>query len=115
MNSLYGENVSEDFNEEHTCKSELSTNSEKDENVLDYWKLLKGEYVVKLKQDDDLETDTDLENTMPAHLGSFKLNDSRRIKNNFIREVNGFKTNSVYYSDTVSLYIEKKHWDVGMY
>ena len=32
--------------------------------------------------------------------------------NIFIREINGFYNNSIYYSDTDSLYIEKKYWDV---
>ena len=32
--------------------------------------------------------------------------------NNFIREINGFYNNSIYYGDTDSLYIKKKCWDV---
>ena len=32
--------------------------------------------------------------------------------NNFIREINGFHNNSIYYGDTDSVYIEKKFWDV---
>ena len=32
--------------------------------------------------------------------------------NNFIREINAFYNNSIYYGDTDSLYIEKKYWDV---
>ena len=32
--------------------------------------------------------------------------------NNFIREINGFYENNIYYTDTDSLYIEKKYWDV---
>ena len=32
--------------------------------------------------------------------------------NSFIRELNGFYNNSLYYGDTESLYIEKKYWDV---
>ena len=32
--------------------------------------------------------------------------------NNFIREINGFYNNSIYYGDIVSLYIEKKFWDM---
>ena len=32
--------------------------------------------------------------------------------NNFFREIDGFYNNSIYYSDTVSLYIEKNYWDV---
>ena len=29
----------------------------------------------------------------------------------FIREINGFYINSIYYGDTDSLYVEKKYWD----
>ena len=32
--------------------------------------------------------------------------------NIFIREINGFFNNNIYYTDTDSLYIEKKFWDV---
>ena len=32
--------------------------------------------------------------------------------NNFIREMNGFCYNSIYYGDTNSLYIERSYWDV---
>ena len=45
-------------------------------------------------------------------LGAFILSNSKRIMNNFIREINGFYNNSIYYGDTDSLYIEKKYWDV---
>ena len=31
--------------------------------------------------------------------------------NNFVRVIDGFKTNNVYYQDTDSLYIERKHWN----
>ena len=42
----------------------------------------------------------------------FILSNSQRILNTFIREMNGFYNNSIYYEDTDSLYVEKKHWDV---
>ena len=48
---------------------------------------------------------------MPLHLGAFVLSNSKRIMNNFIHAINGFYTNDAYYTDTDSLYIEKKHWD----
>ena len=32
--------------------------------------------------------------------------------NNFVRVIDGFKTNNVFYQDTDSLYIERKHWNV---
>ena len=78
--------------------------TEYDENVSDYWKLANGNYIVKLKKDDGLEGDNDVKNTLPSH---FILSNSKRIMNNFIREINGFYNNSIYYGDTDSLYIKK--------
>ena len=60
-----------------------------------------------MKQDEGLECETDLKNTMPAHLGNFNSSNSKRIMTNFIREIDGSKTNNVYYTDTDSLYTEK--------
>ena len=82
--------------------------TEFDENVFDYWKLPNVNYIVKMKKDDGC----DIKNTSPAVLGAFILSNSKRIMNNFIREVIGFYNISIYYGDTDSLYIEKKYWDV---
>ena len=86
-------------------------NTELDENVLDYWKLPNGNYIVEMKKDDGLDGDCDIKNTLSTVLGAFVLRKSRRIMNNFIKE-NGFYENIIYYTDTDSLYIEKKYWDV---
>ena len=65
------------------------------------------------KKDDGLDDDEcDIKNTLPAVLGAFILSNSKRIMNNFIREINGFYNNNVYYTDCDSLYIEKKYWNV---
>ena len=86
--------------------------TEFDENVLDYWKLPNGNYIVKIKKDDGLDDDCDFKNTLPAVLAASILSNSKRNMKNFIRELNGFYINSIYYGDTGSLYIEKKYWDV---
>ena len=112
MNSLYGVQIRKDINESYSCKSETWMKTEFDENVLDYWKLTNGNYIVRMKKDDGLDDDCDIKNTLPAVLGAFILSNSKRIMNNFIREINGFYKNSIYYGDTDSLYIEKKYWDV---
>ena len=112
MNSLYGVQIRKDINESYHCKSETWMKTEFDENVLDYWKLPNGNYIVKLKKDDGLDDDCDIKNTLPAVLGAFILSNSKRIMNNFIREINGFYNNIIYYTDCDSLYIEKKYWDV---
>ena len=112
MNSLYGVQIRRDINESYYCKSETWMKTEFDENVLDYWKLTNRNYIVKMKKDDGLDDDCDIKNTLPAVLGAFILSNSKRIMNNFIREINGFDNNSIYYGDTDSLYIEKNYWDV---
>ena len=65
-----------------------------------------------MKKDDGLDDDCDIKNTLPAVLGAFILGNSRRIMIKFIRELNGFYNNNIFYTDTNSLYIEKKYWDV---
>ena len=112
MNSLYGVQIRKDINESYYCISEYWMKTEFVEKVLDYWKLPNGNYIVKMKRDDGLDDDCDIKNTLPAVLGAFILANSRRIMNKFIREVNGFYENNIYYTDNDSLYIEKKYWDV---
>ena len=66
----------------------------------------------KIKKNDGLESDNDVKSTLPSHPGAFLLSISKRIMQNFIGEINGFYTNSLYYGDTDSLYIENIYWDV---
>ena len=63
-----------------------------------------------MKYDDGLEDHVKRIDTMPLHLGAFVLAISKRIVDRFIHAINGFYTNDVYYTDTVSSCIEKKHW-----
>ena len=102
MNSLYGVQIRRDINESYYCKSENGMKTDFDENVLEYWKLPNGIYIVKMKKDDGLDDDCDIKKTLPAVLGAFILSNSKRIMNNFITEINGFYKNSIYYGDTDS-------------
>ena len=112
MNSSYGVQIRRDIIESYYCKSETWMKTEFDENVLDYLRSTNGNYIVKMKKDDGLDDECDIKNTLPAVLGAFTLSDIKRNMNNFIREINGFYNNSIYYDDTDSIYIEKKYWDV---
>ena len=63
---------------------------------------------MNLKRDDGLDCDNDdVKNTIPSQLGAFILSKSKRIMNNFIREINGFYNKNINYRDTYSLYMEK--------
>ena len=54
-----------------------------DENILDFWKLPNGNYIVKMKKDDGLDDNCDIKNTLLAVLGAFILRNSKRNMNNF--------------------------------
>ena len=111
MKSLYGEFLRKDFLESYQCKSEMWMQTEYDERVLDYQKINHGNYIVKMKDDEEVEDEVKKVNTLPLQLPVFILSNSKRIMNNFIHSIDGFYTNDVYYTDTDSLYIGSKHWD----
>ena len=69
--------------------------AKQDERVLDYWRLPFRKYIVKLKQYNGLGCETNLKNTLPAHLGSFVSNNSIRIMNNLIPEIDRFQMKNV--------------------
>ena len=112
MNRLYGVQLRRDNNESYCCKSETWMKTELDKTVLNSWKLPNGNYSVKMKKDDGSDDDCDIKITPAAHLGAFILSTSKRIMNSFIREINGFYNNNIYYGNTDSLYIAEKYWDV---
>ena len=85
--------------------------SEYDGRVKDYWRTSHGNYIAKMIDEAGIEDEVKKLNTMPLHLVSFVLNNSKRIMNIFIHAINGFNTNELYYEDTDSVYIENKRWD----
>ena len=60
MNSLYGVQIRRHINEFFKYKSEHRMETECDDSVSDYWKLPKGNYLVKLTKDDKLDGDNDI-------------------------------------------------------
>ena len=112
MNSLCGVQIRRDIDQSNKCKSEHWMQTEYDENVSDYWKSPNGNYIAKMKNDDGLDGDNNVKNTLPSHLGAFISSNSKRNMNIFIREINVFYNISIYYGDTDSLYIDKNYWDV---
>ena len=112
MSSLYGVQIRRDIDQSYKRKSQHWMETEYDDNVLDFWRLPNGNYIVNLKKDDGLDGDKEAKNILPRHIGAFLLSNSKRNMNNFFREINGFYNNSIYYGDTDSLSVEKKYWVV---
>ena len=82
-----------------------------DDRVKEWFPLKNGNLLNKLEDDESVD-DCDkakLVNTMPSHIGSY-LSHGKRLMNDVFREINGFYRNCIYYGDTDSGYIHKKHW-----
>ena len=74
--------------------------------------LKSGNLIVKLGGDagvDDFDKAKSV-NTMQSHFGSYFLSHSKILMNDVFREIDGFYIINVYYGDTESSYLHKKHW-----
>ena len=83
-----------------------------DDRVKEWFPLKNGNLIVKLEDDEGVDEYDKAKsiNTMPSHFGSYILPHSKRLMNNVIKQISGFFTNTIYYTDTGSLFIHKKHW-----
>ena len=59
MSSWHGVQICKDIDQSYKCKSQHWMETEYDDNVLDYWKLRNGNYIVRFKKNDGLEGDND--------------------------------------------------------
>ena len=60
MNSLYGVQIRKNIKEFYKYKSQHWMETEDDDNVLDYWKLPYGNFIVILKKNDGLQCNNDV-------------------------------------------------------
>ena len=83
-----------------------------DDRVKEWFPLKNGNLIVKLQDDEGVDDFNKAKaiNTMPSHFGSYILSHSKRLMNNVFREIDEFYSNNIYYGDTDSGYIHKKHW-----
>ena len=126
LNSLYGKCVQKDIDTlTHLWKestlvkkyTELIKNYENGKNdiYLVEEELEETEFINKNKkylEQNNGEQINEYTKLMPSHLRVFILAHSRRIMNNFILSIDGFKKPEIFYTDTDSLYISNKNWNV---
>ena len=110
--SVYGGNIGKDINEEYKCVTENWMRENFDDRVKEWFPLKNDNLILKLEDDegvDDYDKSKSI-NTMPSHFGSYILSHSKRLMNDVFREIDGFYSNIIYYTDTESGDIHKKHW-----
>ena len=110
--SVYGGNFRKGINEEYKCVTENWMRENFDDRVKKCFPLKNGNLIVKLEDDKGVDEYDKVKsvNTMPSHFGSYILSHSKRLMNDVMKQIGGFYNNSIYYTDTDSLYIHEKYW-----
>jgi hypothetical protein len=123
LNSLYGKTVQKDIVSSIHVWSTKTLQDNYDDLIMARWEIKPGMWLVQRKKETEAIDVTKNESRsgilnkekkssdVPHHLGSFILAHSRRIMNNFILAIDGFKTPNVAYSDTDSIYIKKSLYE----
>ena len=109
-NSVYICSIRRDVKDQFICVTDKWMKVNYGDRVTEWWPLKNANTKVKLEDDKGVD-EYDIANSsnqMPCHLGSYTLGHSKRKMNNFIREIDGFYSNNIYYGDTDSADIHKK-------
>ena len=88
--------------------------TEYDGGVKEYLPLKNGNYLVNVKDHNGVD-DNGLSkkvNSQPFQFGSLILSLSKRLMNDVILALDGFKNNKIYYGDTDSVYIHKNDYNM---
>ena len=110
---MYGFTIGADVVDGYKCVSSHWMKTTNDENVVERFPLKDEIIMVKTKDHDDVDDIgwSKKINSQPCHLGSFTLSFSRKLMNDVILSLDGFKSNKPCYSDVSSVNIRKNDYN----
>ena len=113
-NSVYGGCIRRDIEESYKCVTQNWMKNEYDDSVIEWFPLKNGNIMVKIKAKEGVDDEgiSKKVNSQPCQLGSFILSHSKRLMNDVISALDGFKNNKIYYEDTDSIYIHNDDYEV---
>ena len=113
-NGTYGGCIRWDIHDVLKCVSENWMKTEYDDRVKEYIPLKNGNSLVNVKNHDGVDDNGVNKKvfSQPFQFGSFILSHSKRLMNNVILALDGFKNNKIYYGDTDSVYIHKNDYNM---
>ena len=105
-NAVHGGCIRKDIEESYKCVTQSWMQNENDESVIELFPLKNGNIMVKIKDKEGVDDEgvSKKVNSQPCHLGSVILSHSKRLKNDVILALDGFKNNKKYYGDTDNIY-----------
>ena len=88
--------------------------NEYDDSVIEWFPLMNGNIMVKIKDKEGVvdEGVSKKVSSQPCQLGSFILSHSKRLMNDVISALGGFKSNQIYYGDKDSVYIHNDYYEI---
>ena len=88
--------------------------TELDDRVIEWFPLKKNNKMVKIADHEGVEDNGYNKKiiSQSRHLGAFILSQSKRLMNDVIIALDGFKNHKIYYSDTDSGYIYRNDYEV---
>ena len=88
--------------------------NEDDESVIEWFPLKNGKIMVKIKDKEGVDDGgiSKKVNSQLCHLGSLILSHSKRLMNDVILALDGFKNNKIYYGDTDIVDIHNKDYEI---
>ena len=113
-NGTYGGCIRCDIRDVLRCVSETWMKTEYDDRVKEYIPLKNGIYRVNIKDHDGVDDNgiSKKVNSQPFQFGSLILSHSKRLMNDVILALDGFRNNKIYYVDTDSVYIHKNDYNM---
>ena len=114
VNGGYGSCIRQDITENYKSVSENWMITGYDDRVKNYIPLENGNYMVNIV-DHEAFVDNGISkkiNSQPFQFGSTILSHSKRLMNDVILTLDGFKNNKIYYGDTDSVYIHKNDHNI---
>ena len=113
-NGTYGGCIRCDIHDVLRCVSETWMKTEYDDRVKEYIPLKNGNYLVNIKDHDGVDDNGNSKkvNSQPFQFGSLILSHSKRLMNDVILALDGFRNNRIYYGDTDSIYIHKNDYNM---
>ena len=113
-NGTYGGCIGCNIHEILKCVSENWMKTGYDDRVKEYILLKNGNYLVNVKDRDGVDDNgvSKKVNSQPFQFGSLILSYSKRLMNDVMLPLDGFKNNKIYYGDMDSVYFHKNDYNI---
>ena len=112
--AVYGGCIRKDIEESYKCVTQSWMRNEYDESVNKWFPLKNGNIMVNIKDKEGVDDGgiSKKVNSQLCHLGSLILSHSKRLMNDVILALDGFKNNKIYYGDTDIVDIHNKDYEI---